>query len=337
MFEKEIEALNDAYRSYNLNYNRAKESEILAYIRSRIVEERSTLEYIMEQMDEGCSFDDILMTFDDQASKRILYKRETHLSMNKFKFYSARMTTSVGNVAVECSDTLEVLRYFIRAIQSHNTITISDVEYSEVSVKAALLVIFCEALEKFQIDMNLIMLLPFEECYYDNFDKVLVCDEEGVSVTKKPRSYNMFIYIEDAFFESVVENEIGVLEINNKKYRTIRGDFYDVISEINKETPAAAVIYTKSSIKAYEFMNLVHSSNVFVNTTLMAKEDVEQIDNELYCVRKIMYPSKDAVQATSNRTPEDKKMVAETAMVVQKPNPWYKKIIEKIKNLFKKN
>ena len=337
MFEKEIEALNDAYKSYNLNYNKARENEILDYIRSRIVDEQSSLEYIIEQMDEKYSFDDILTTFDEQARKKIIYKRETHLSENKFKFYYGKMTTSVGNIAVECSDTLEVLRYFIRAIQSHNTITISDIEYSEVSVKAALLVIFCEALEKFQIDMNLIMLLPCEECYYDEFDKVLVYDENGLTVTKKAHNYSMFIYIEDAYFESVVENEIGVLEINNKKYRTIRGDFYDVISEINKEVPAGAVIYTQSSVKAYEFMNLVHSSNVFVNTTLMAKEDIEEPDNELYCIRKIMYPSKDAVQTTNNRALEDKKMVAETALVIQKPNPWYKKIVEKIKGLFKKN
>lgn len=27
---------------------------------------------------------------------------------NKFKFYYRKMTTSVGNIAVECSDTLEV-------------------------------------------------------------------------------------------------------------------------------------------------------------------------------------------------------------------------------------
>lgn len=76
MFEKEIEALNDAYKSYNLNYNKVRENEILDYIRSRIVDEQSSLEYILEQIDEKYSFDDILATFDEQARKKIIYKRE---------------------------------------------------------------------------------------------------------------------------------------------------------------------------------------------------------------------------------------------------------------------
>jgi hypothetical protein len=106
----------------------------------------------------------------------------------------------VGVIAVEAYDTLEVIKYFIRAIKSRNAIVISDIEYDDTSIKFLILEIIKEALTKFGIDKNLIMILPYEECYYDYFDRVIFTyDKYGKFLSKlkiqEKESPNKYIYI----------------------------------------------------------------------------------------------------------------------------------------------
>jgi len=86
--------------------------------------------------------------------------------INEERFIFTTLLMPIGTIAVEAYDTIEVIRYLLRAIKTRNGIAISDVEYDEQSVKYLIFEIIKEALKKFDIDENLIMILPYEDCFY---------------------------------------------------------------------------------------------------------------------------------------------------------------------------
>ncbi len=347
MFEKETQMLNEAYEAYNLDTRENLEDDILNYIRERIVENLDLLEEIILYTGEEITPSDILATFDQESNIRGLYKKQTNITRLENNFVYGEYITSCGNIAVECSDTLKTLRYFVKAIKTRNTITISDVDYDELNVKTALLVIFCEALAKFNVDRNLIMIVPFEECYYDNFDKVIYLDED-----KKPhikaQTNKFFIYLEDESLRNYVEKEEEVLKYHNKNYEILTGDFYEVINKINKEIPLAVAIYTKDQETAYKFINLVHSKNIFFNTSFVETEFIEDPKDILYMRKKIMYPLENADNSlnTDFKIPQNREEVKEEVLespenknlqlIPKQVNPWYKRIFECIKRFFKR-
>ena len=78
-------------------------------------------------------------------------------------FVRGILNTPKGVVLKEESNVEKVIELYIDAILSRNAIVISDIEYSEISVKKLILEIIQIALEKFEVDKNLIQLLPYEE------------------------------------------------------------------------------------------------------------------------------------------------------------------------------
>lgn len=339
MFEKEMVILNKAYKSYNLDNRYDIAKRVLTYIRGRIEEEKDLIEKLIKITNEKINFSEILETFDRVANEKEEYKKEYKITKLENNFAFGKYTTSIGNIAVECSDTLKVLEYYIQAIKSRNTITISDSEYDELNVKAALLIIFSEALSKFIINPNLIMLVPFEECYYDEFDKIIYLDDEN-RIEKKQKTNKLYIYVENESFNEVIESEKRELEKNNKRYEIIKGDFETAVSRINSNISDGAVIYTENPQIAYEFINLVHARNVFVNTSLLEVEQIEESKNELYAKKKIMYPLKnqDTNKEENESAKEEQQEVKEEnkQMIVVEHNPWYKRIIDAIKKFFKR-
>ena len=343
MFEKETQLLDKAYETYNLDTRENISIKVLNYIRERIIDNQDVLERIIKYTEADLSFNDILNTFDTEVSKKIIYKSETTITKLENNFAYGIYTTSCGNIAIECSDPLKVLQYYIKAIMSRNTITISDSDYDDINVKTALLVIFCEALAKFNIDRNLIMLVPYEECYYDYFDKVIFEDEK--QQTKEKKQVNKYyIYVENKNLLNYVKNEEEVLKHYNKNYEILTEDFYEAIKKINKEIPIGASIYTEDTNIGYKFINLVHSKNVFFNTSFVETEFIEQPKDELYMRKKIMYPlqgANDSLNTNLILTPKEEEIVEineseNMSLIPKKVNPWYKRIFEKIKNFFKK-
>lgn len=339
MFEKEMIILNKAYKSYNLDNRYDISKRVLTYIKGRIEAEKDLIEKLIKITNEKINFSDILETFDKVANEKEEYKKEYKITKLENNFAFGKYTTSIGNIAVECSDTLKVLEYYIQAIKSRNTITISDIEYNEVNIKSALLIIFSEALSKFNINPNLIMLVPFEECYYDKFDKVIYLDDEN-RIEKKPETNKLYIYIENEKFNDVIENEKRALEKHNKRYEILKGDFENAVSIINFNISDGAVIYTEDPKIAYEFINLVHAKNIFVNTSLLEIEQIEESKNELYVKKKIMYPLKnqDKNIAENISILEEKQAISKEnkQLMVVEHNPWYRRIIDAIKVFFKK-
>lgn len=355
MLEKEFCLLNSAYESYNLDKRESISKEVLKYIRTRIVENKELIEKISESSNESVTFEEILQVFDEEVNKKEKYKSEKKLTKLDNNYAYGVYTTSIGNIVIECSDTLTILKYYINAIKSRNTITISDSEYNDVSLKSALLIIFCEALSKFNIDMNLIMLIPYEECYYEKYDKLIYADEKKASIQKETTD-KLYIYVEDESFKEYVEKEKLALKFYGKEYEILTGDFYDAVHKINEKFSNGASIYTKNSAYAFKFINLVHSRNVFVNSSLVEMEVVQDVVDELYMKKKIMYPLTNANNDLNSELKSEKNIVNENEekieiskdkvinneklnnmqMIKKDTNPWYIRIFECIKRFFKK-
>lgn len=289
MLEEKIKKLNKAFEEYNLDEREEISGKILKYIKTRLEENKEELKALSD-LKQDVSIDRLIEIFDEESSKPEIYKKEKVLRKLENGFVYGSYTTSVGNVVVECSSTIDVLKYFIYGIQSRNTITISDLDYSENDLKHALALIFSESIKKYGVNEELISIMPYEECYYDNFDVVINLDENKIE--KKNYIDKLYIYKQNRKFDIDVEKEINYLEKYKMNYEVITGDFEDAVKRINNQKPIGAVIYTDEAKSAYRFINRIHSKNVFVNTSFAELDTkVEDLDNVLYMKKKIMYPN----------------------------------------------
>lgn len=284
-----ISKLRKATNNYRLNNNYEITENLLKYIQERIIANKNEIEELIKLKKEKYKYEDIKNGINEEIEKEIKYKDYRRMYINKEKFISTSLLMPVGVIAVEAFDTIEVIKYFIRAIKSRNSIAISDVEYDEQSVKFLILEIFKVALEKFGIDKNLIMILPYEECFYKYFDKVIYTyDEIGKKLSEnkydyKEESGRQYIYIEDEKLEEIAQKD-------NTDEEVVYGDIEEVIEKINETYSQGAVIYTNDPQMAYKFINLVHSKNVMVNASLQNVENIRKSSNEMYEYKNIILP-----------------------------------------------
>ena len=180
MMKDNILKLKKAYADYNLNNTYKITEELLKYILERINANKKEIEDLIEIRKEQVSFKEIYNVVKSEIEDEVKYKDYKKMQINKNGFLSASILMPIGIIAVEAFETKEVLKYILRAIKSRNALAISDVEYDEMCVKFLLLEIIKEALIKFKINPDLIMILPYEECFYENFDKVIYTyDDDG--------------------------------------------------------------------------------------------------------------------------------------------------------------
>lgn len=336
MLEKELCLLNSAYESYNLDKRENISKQVLEYIRIKIIENKELIENIIKYSNEDITFERILEVYDEECSHESEYKSDIKMVKLENNYEYKVYNSSIGNIVVECSDTLTVLKYYIKAIKSRNTITISDSKYNDISLKSALLIIFCEALSNFGIDMNLIMLIPYEECYYEKYDKLIYADTKKSTIQKEITD-KVYIYVENQSFKEYVDKEKLSLGFYNKQCEILTGDFYEAIHKINEKFPSGASIYTEDSELAFKFINLVHSKNVFVNSSLVEMEIVQDVVDDLYMKKKIMYPIPNETDEIKEESSQES-CVADSEnmqMIVKETSPWYIRIFESIKNFFK--
>ena len=161
--------------------------------------------------------------------------------------------------------------------------------YSENDLKNAILLILKNALEKYEIDSNLLNIVPYEECKNEWFDKVILEDENKIVSNKLFSDYS-YIYLENESFASMAVNDLSRLSNKGKQVEIIKGTFEDVLNKINGEELFSTCIYTENRELAYNFINLAQASNVFVNASLEEAEELENIEDEFYMKKKIMYP-----------------------------------------------
>ncbi len=328
----DISKLRKATNNYRLNNSYEITENLLKYIQERIIANKSEIEELIKLKKEKYKYGEIKNAADEEIKKKIKYKDYRRMYINKDKFISTMLLMPIGVIAVEAFDTIEVIKYFIKAIKSRNSIAISDVEYDEQSVKFLILEIFKEALKKFGIDQNLIMILPYEECFYKYFDKVIYTyDETGKTLIEnrydnKEESEQKYIYIEDNKLEENAKRD-------NTDGEIVYGNIEEVIEKINTTYSQGAVIYTKNSQMAYKFINLVHSKNVMVNTSLQNVEDIKKTANEMYEYKKIILPIPRELMEEIKKEVEKQSTEETSELSLVKVNEG---IFEKIKQFFRR-
>lgn len=336
MMKNNIEKLRIASNGYRLKDDYQITEDLLNYIKQRITANKNEIEDLIKLKKENENYLKIEEAINKEIEKDIKYKDYRQITINRDKFLSTTLLMPVGVVAVEAYDTIEVIKYFIKAIKTRNAIAISDAEYDEQSVKFLVLEIIKEALKKFDIDENLIMILPYEECFYEYFDKVIYTyNKKGMKLRqngyrKKENTDKKYIYIEDdgPEQEALQDNQSEEKEI-------LHGTLEEVVEEINNSNGMVVSIYTKSAENAYKFINLVNSQNIFVNAGLENAKKTEESQYELYEYRNIIVPIPDTNEDKKIENNIDKNENEEKKLVVVN-RTILEKIKEFLRGIFKK-
>lgn len=280
----------NAMKAFLLNSKYNVTEDLLNYILSRVKANKKEINEIIRINKENVSYEEIENVIMDEISNSENCKNYKDLIISN-NFLSVQILMPIGVIAIEVFEIIEIIRYLIRAIKSRNAIVISDVEYNELSTKYLIYNIIKEALRKFEINEDLIDILPFDECYYSKFDRVIYTyNEYGEKLDKYKYDFldysnKNYIYIED---EELKENAIKDNE--SKEYELLTGEMDEVISKINEAKGNCAIIYTSNPEKAYKFINLVNAKNVFVNASLENVKECEKSENELYEYKNIIIP-----------------------------------------------
>ena len=359
---EEIKLLNDAFRIYNLNYIPDLSKRVLDYILLRLIDNKENFEKMIEILKEDISFNDILNAFKEAYKENDFYKKSNNYKQGT-DYYSGDFPVPIGNIVVETNNVVDVIKYFVGGIKSRNTITISQTEYYELSLSNMTLIIFVEALAKFNISRNTLMILPFEECVYEEFDEIIELEDDKASIKQKSFSSKNIIYIENHIFDSEIKIEINRLKNQNINFEIIDGALENALEKIKSEKPKGVAIYTKDPNIAYNFITLANSQNVFVNSSLLNAEELNDKTNKFYYKKKIMYPSgqeinleeyykeytnkfreiktdlfaREKINKNVKEENEEIKKEIENSnetSLIEVVNPWYKRIFEKIKKLF---
>ncbi len=291
MMEKEYEIAKKAYKEYNLNDRYNLTEDMLEYIKQRIEANREEIEKLMKIYKRKYTYDELKNVIDKEIEDEIEYKAQTQITKREDGFIKGKYKVSIGVVAVESYDLLECVKYMIEAVKTRNAVIISDIEYEEKDDKHLIALIINEAYKKFDMKEELIQILPYEECDYEKCDKV-ICTYDSKNERVKEEDNKKYVYIEDIDLRKEAMREYEELKLEEKEVEFINGNIDEVIDRLNKKISYAVVIYTKDPKKAYKFINLVKSKNVFVNATLANAEEVSISENELLMYKNIMYELK---------------------------------------------
>lgn len=331
MMKDNIYKMKEASREYRLDNQYELTKNVLEYIKDRIKANESEIINLINLQKEDITYEDIFSIINKEIEDDDTYKKYAKLKINKEKFLSTCIAMPIGVIAIEVYDTQEVIKWYIKAIKSRNAIAISDVEYAEDNVKSLVLLIIKEALKKFGISENLIMLLPYDECFYEYFDKVIYTyDDNGnhleiAKIEEKAKTEKLYVYLEEeSFKDEATKNRNAIM---------VTGNIDEVIENINQKKSKGAVIYTKDVNKAYTFINLVNSQNVFVNANLENCQDTIRKDQLLYEYKNIIIPIPQEVtkEIMHNSENDENNKSEEKAIIVKE-----KGILEKIKEFLRK-
>ena len=325
----EIKNLEKAYKKYILDNRFDIQNSIIKYIIDRLKANKKEIEKVIELNKNTIRYENILNIVKEILNSEIESYNKTVINKQGFMF--SQVLVPEGIVAVEAYEPLEIIKYWIKAIKSRNAIAISSVYYDETSIEALILIIIKEALSKFSLDENLIMYIPFEECFYEYFDEVIYTyNETEKRIEKKEidgkQKRKMYVYIEDEYFRQEAELNIGA--------EIIYGKMDNALEKI--KGAKCATIYTQNSEKAFEFINLADCKNVFVNTNVKNAIETMESEEELYKYKNIIVPiSKELLKENSEHKEEEKEInnskenVELTQLVKYKESLW-----EKLKKRF---
>ncbi len=278
-----------AYKNYILNSEYELGKKIYKLIKERITVNKEQIEKLIEINKEATTYNEILELLDKEEKSLQEYKRTNVMSKIDNKFMFSQYQVPVGIIAIETNDAYTAIQNILRAIGTRNAIVEIEKNYNEHSIENLILVIVKEAIKKFKIDENIIQIVDKQLIStkdLNEFDIVILEDGE---VINKEQTDKMYIYKEDEYFADIVENEAKKLRLSGKNVEIISGEMEKCIKEINENTPFAVCIYTKDRKKAYKFINLVNSENVFFNGTLLNAKKNKKLSNIYLTLKNLVY------------------------------------------------
>lgn len=290
-----IKKIKNAYYAYCIKNDNKLDKNLFNYIKNRILANKDTIEELIRKTEVNIKFDEIFEIINDLESKKI-FKKNTVNQLFENRFIYSTYIDSKGIVAVECYKSLEVIRYLLLAVKTRTAIVVSDVEYYEYDVKHIILMIIKEALKKFNINDEIVSILPFEEVDYDLFDEIIYTyDKDGNKMNNnlvkfKAESEKMYIYLEDETFSEEVNKELFNMKKKGVDIEIISGNFNDVIDKLNLLFYKGVSIYTKNPKMAYIFINVIKAKNVFVNASFQNIRNEKNEKDELYFYKNIIFP-----------------------------------------------
>lgn len=185
------------------------------------------------------------------------------------------------------NDKLEIIKNIFKAITTKNALVVIEDDYNEYSIENFILLIVKEALKKLEIDENIVQIVEKNKILDEEISKFDLVLKNQKIINSKQYSDKIYVYQEDEYFDEIVKDEIKKLQLSGKSVELIKGNFDNAINKINVTNNYATSIYTKDRKKAYEFINMVNSKNVFFNSTLANARDNKKCENIFYKLKNI--------------------------------------------------
>lgn len=288
--ETVFNSVKKAYINYALNNEHRINEQIYTQIGDILYSNKDELDKILSLNKRKINSQDIINIYDRIKNEPFEYKDKINMNKLQDNFVHFTYLTSSGVVTYELDKTEKVFECMLNAIKNRVGLVISDIDYNEIDDKNYLLMLVKKALNMYDIDENLIQIVPYEE-WDETLSDVIVYSYYKREVKKKIKTDNRYIFIEDEEFEKFARDEYSRLRDLNQNVKMIKNstEFDDAIEEINKTLNLSAIIYTKNPQKAFKFITLIQSDNVFVNSTLEFESEVEESKNNMLINKHVMY------------------------------------------------
>ena len=341
----------EAYRKYE-SAREGIEKEILSYFLDRVRANEQEIKELIEIKKEAIRYEEIIKIIEEEKEENIEYKKSSYWVITPSNFMHAVVEMPIGVIGVEASKAKNAIKYWLKAVTSHNAIVVIDKEYDEFDVKHFILNLLQIVLKKYELSENLVERIPYEESIDEEYQKIIKVNEEETEkieyrIQEKEKAKEKIVYLEDRYFEKEVEDSKEPNQI------VWKGEYEEVLKRINQKQYEAASVYTQNAQIAYQAINEIKSPIVFINTSLKNQEyrkeiteEAEGIEKEFYHVKNIVFPyqnsinvkaeenKKEEVSGLNEKDDEEKVLASEEKAMVK-----YEKrigILEKIKNIFEK-
>lgn len=283
-----IKAKN-AYQNYVLNSDYKLGEKIYSLIKERIKVNKEQIEKLIEINRVATTYSEIIEILEKEEKNLKDYKKTNIMSKIDNKFMFSQYQVPVGIISVKTNSFYVAIENIFKAVGTRNAIVVIEENYNEHSIENLILLIVQEALKKFNIDQNIIQIVNKEEIKEQDLKAFDIIVSEVGETLEKTETDKMYIYQEDEYFADIVKSEVEKLNSNGMQVEILIGEMEDCIEKINKNRAFGVCIYTKDRKKAYKFINLVNSENVFFNGTLLNAKKTNKISNMYLTLKNLVY------------------------------------------------
>lgn len=278
----------NAYQNYVLNSDYKLGEKIYSLIKERIKINQDQIEKLIEINRVATTYSEILEILEKEEKNLKDYKKTNIMSKIDNKFMFSQYQVPVGIIAVKTNSFYVAIENIFKAVGTRNAIVVIEENYNEHSIENLILLIVQEALKKFNIDENIIQIVNKESIKEEDLKAFDIIVSEVGKTIEKSETDKMYIYQEDEYFADIVKGEVEKLNSNGMQVEVLIGEMEDCIEKINKNRAFGVCIYTKDRKKAYKFINLVNSENVFFNGTLLNAKKTNKISNMYLTLKNLV-------------------------------------------------